>query len=131
MANYCLEPDEVEIIHEVMRGTENHGHSYAMRTVDEKGDPMGAYDLMVNWVTHTTPETPVYVVQFLTPSSHTHNFVHKWVTKDCSTEHLLALLDKNPNTFGLTTDGVGFYQTMQSGMSKTQASHSKSTMALN
>ena len=48
MANYvALEPDEVEIIHEVMRGTENHGHSYAMRTVDEKGDPMGAYDLMV------------------------------------------------------------------------------------
>lgn len=48
MANYVpLEPDEVEIVHEVMRGTENHGHSYAMRTVDEKGDPMGAYDLMV------------------------------------------------------------------------------------
>ncbi len=48
MANYVpLEPDEVEVVHEVMRGTENHGHSYAMRTVDEKGDPMGAYDLMV------------------------------------------------------------------------------------
>ena len=47
MANYVpLESDEVEIIHEVMRGLNNHGQSYAMQTTDHDGDPMGAYDLM-------------------------------------------------------------------------------------
>jgi hypothetical protein len=48
MANYVpLEADEVEIVHEVVRGLDNHGQSYAMKTVSEKGDPMGAYDLML------------------------------------------------------------------------------------
>ena len=47
MSNYVpLESDEVEIIHEVMRGLNNHGQSYAMQTTDHDGDPMGAYDLM-------------------------------------------------------------------------------------
>lgn len=47
MANYVpLESDEVEIIHEVMRGLNNHGQAYAMQTTDHDGDPMGAYDLM-------------------------------------------------------------------------------------
>lgn len=48
MANYVpLESDEVEIVHEIMRGLDNHGQSYAMKTVNEDGDPMGAYDLMI------------------------------------------------------------------------------------
>jgi hypothetical protein len=47
MSNYVpLESDEVEIIHEVMRGLNNHGQAYAMQTTDHDGDPMGAYDLM-------------------------------------------------------------------------------------
>lgn len=48
MANYVpLEPDEVEVIFEVMRGIETHGQSYAFKQVDNNGDPMGAYDLMI------------------------------------------------------------------------------------
>jgi len=48
MANYVpLEPDEVEVIFEVMRGIETHGQSYAFKQVDNDGDPMGAYDLMI------------------------------------------------------------------------------------
>ena len=48
MANYVpLEPDEVEVIFEVMRGIETHGQSYAFKQVDSDGDPMGAYDLMI------------------------------------------------------------------------------------
>ena len=48
MANYVpLEPDEVEVIFEVMRGIETHGQSYAFKQVDNEGDPMGAYDLMI------------------------------------------------------------------------------------
>lgn len=48
MANYVpLEPDEVEVIFEVMRGIETHGQSYAFKQVDSNGDPMGAYDLMI------------------------------------------------------------------------------------
>lgn len=48
MANYVpLEPDEVEVIHEVQQGIQNHGQSYAFKSVDSEGDPMGAYDLMM------------------------------------------------------------------------------------
>ena len=48
MVNYVpLEPDEVEVIFEVMRGIETHGQSYAFKQVDNEGDPMGAYDLMI------------------------------------------------------------------------------------
>ena len=48
MANYVpLEPDEVEVIHEVRQGIERHGQSYAFKSTDSEGDPMGAYDLMI------------------------------------------------------------------------------------
>ena len=48
MANYVpLEPDEVEVIHEVRQGIERHGQSYAFKSTDSNGDPMGAYDLMM------------------------------------------------------------------------------------